>query len=215
MDKLKAPKNLSIVPRGDWHYTQPETGMSFTHSHWKTLQNRIATYREQNPSLALDLDGGWQQRLWNDICEQNPHVPYKFVDGTRLSMTWEIARRFIVSVYNMIQSGMKLVDQEEADRRAVICTTGANGLPCPHNKHLSGCWGCRGVAKWIAQVNGHKKTPHDSELASCEVCGGCLLRSKVWVPLEALDNSGLDYPKYCWQHPSQKEKESDEDKTHQ
>jgi len=172
-------------------------------NHWRELESKVIQYRYANSELELDVSNGWRERLWNDVCEQAPHIEFQHVNEPPFSMSLDNARRALMFSLDFVQSGGQLVSQEEADSRASICMTGANGKPCPHNKILDACWGCKGLSKILRAVIGDKKTPHDPKLESCEACGGCSLKEKVWIPSEALHTEGMDFPQYCWQRKVQ------------
>jgi hypothetical protein len=64
---------------------------------------------------------------------------------------------------------------------------------------VRGCWGCAGLLKQVTSfLQGGQGTTMDQALESCTVCK-CVLRAKVWLPMDAIDNTGLEYPEHCWQ----------------
>lgn len=100
-------------------------------------------------------------------------------------------RRFLGSVALWALKGFKTVDQAEADRRAAICAR------CPSNKRVAGCLSCGGIRKMVDRLKGDRSTPFDNDLHACEECG-CELKVKVWLPLDAVDNTGVTFPDHCW-----------------
>lgn len=94
-----------------------------------------------------------------------------------------------------------VVSQEEADRRAGICTM------CEQNRPASlwGCPGCTGVLTEIADnlldLTGGRTTSSDRTLEHCGVCA-CSLKIIVHAPLEVLHehrNPEHVFPSHCWQ----------------
>ena len=172
----------------EWKYVQPETGVVFTgFSYWQVC----GAVREHRTAMNLDVAEGWEERFQNDLCQQNEQVPCKGrkVEPSKRRLTLDDVRRFFVT---MTHWKGDTVPQEEADRRAVICST------CPLNVTVKGCWGCAGLMKKVVELVGNKQTSRDSALESCKVCG-CVLRAKVWLPLDAEVNAKLEYPPHCWQ----------------
>lgn len=173
-----------------WRYVQPETGAVFTGlSYW---QVRDSVYRHR-AAMKLDTAAGWEERFQDEICQQNEQAHCdrgkKARTPGKKSLTVDDLRRFMTTLSR--QEG-SFVSQEEAERRALICST------CPKNQTVSGCWGCGGIIKAVTKYLGNKRTSRDKALESCSVCG-CVLRAKVWLELGTIDNSGLEYPEHCWQ----------------
>jgi len=168
-----------------WRYVQPETGVVFTgFSYWQVF-NDVSAHRN---AMGLDLAEGWEDRFQDDLCKQNEQVPCtgRKADVSKRHLQMADLQRFFAL---MASWKGDTVPQEEAERRAVICST------CPLNVTVQGCWGCAGMIKKVVSLVGNKQTSRDSALESCKVCG-CVLRAKVWLPLAA---DGLEYPSHCWQ----------------
>jgi hypothetical protein len=173
----------------DWRYVQPETGAVFTSFSYWGLKEVVQKHRQ---AMELDQAPGWEERFQDDLCKQNEEAPCigrpKGLDGRKLSL--QDLRRFMNTLANWDGT---LVSREEAERRAAICST------CPKNQFVRGCWGCSGFVKQVVKLlQGNSGTTRDRALESCSVCG-CVLRAKVWMPLESVDNTGLEYPEHCWQ----------------
>lgn len=172
----------------NWRYVQPETGVVFTGFSFWQVSNDV---RQHRAAMKLDLSEGWEERFQDELCQQNEQVT---CTGRKLSvkkrrLTLLDLRRFFITMTNWKGN---MVDQAEADRRANICST------CPLNVTVGGCWGCAGMMKKVVELVGNKQTSRDSALESCKVCG-CVLRAKVWLPVDAEANKGLEYPPHCWQ----------------
>lgn len=198
---MKKPRDIVATPNGDWQYTQPETGKPFKHSNPSVLFSQIWSHRMALPDLGMDVSGGWKERLWHDICRQNE---YLLCDDTEDKGTWVGMGdiwRYLHTLGDLVLSDKKTVSQEEAERRANVCLTGAKGHPCPNNQAVSGCFGCRGAGKVIESITGKKKTSKDNLLHACTACG-CLLRIKIHLPLDAIHTDESKLPSFCWQRRS-------------
>jgi len=175
--------------QNQWRYVQPETGVVFTaFSYWE-LEFKVEKHRS---AMKLDLADGWQERFQNDLCKQNDEVPCigRPKDHRPEKITLADLRRFMSTVSKWDGT---LVSRDEAERRAAICAG------CPKNKAVHGCWGCAGLLKQVVSfLQGKAGTTMDNALESCSVCK-CVLRAKVWLPMDAIDNTGLEYPEHCWQ----------------
>jgi len=173
----------------DWRYVQPETAAVFTAFSFYGLLEAVEKHRK---AMKLDLSEGWMDRFQDDLCRQNERVPCdrgKKQPTGKKSLTVADLKRFMNTL--SAQKG-DFVSQEEAERRAKICST------CPKNQSVKGCWGCGGIIKAVTEYLGKKTTSRDRALESCAVCG-CVLRAKVWLELGTIDNTGLEYPEHCWQ----------------
>ena len=105
-------------------------------------------------------------------------------------VTMDDVWRFLRAMKNFIAGGATLVDQPEAERRALVCAQ------CPRNIEISGCKWCSGLVSAATEVMGGRTTSADGRLLSCEVCG-CDNKAAVHFPLSTVDGS-LDYPEWCW-----------------
>lgn len=99
---------------------------------------------------------------------------------------------------DLILSGFKTVEQEEANRRAAICAS------CYLKTPPQGCGSCLKIAQLIVGDVAAKTTPHDSYLVNqaCSVCS-CPVKSIVHFPLSALDKADSPekqeaFPTFCW-----------------
>lgn len=191
---MKKPRNESETPGDRFRYRQPETDMRFREIHPRALEQAVFRHRLSLPDMHLDTSGGWQARLWNDICAQDEHLDCVDTENpgrwANLSDVWNWAQ----SMAGWAATGLSVVPQEEAERRASIC------VECPHNKAVSGCFGCHGVGEVISALAGGKTTSKDANLQQCAVCHGCMLSAKVWLPLEAIKSEPYrdNLPSFCW-----------------
>jgi len=102
-------------------------------------------------------------------------------------------------VLDWLMSGGAAVAQELANKRASVCVT------CPRN--VDGAWYTTAPAELIkktleARADLKLETPDDAALKSCDVCK-CLMRLKVWCPLEFILNKTrpeviAEFPGHCW-----------------
>jgi len=113
--------------------------------------------------------------------------------AARRKLTLQDVHRFMNSAIGWARRGGKLIEQSEADRRAAIC------LRCEHNVEVEGCYGCSGIRNFVHGVVGDRQVKGEDQLQQCEICG-CNNATKVWLPLDAIDNSALRYPHWCWQN---------------
>lgn len=185
----------------EWRYVQPETGFIARGS---SLNSCLKAAYRHRVAMGLNIGSGWDAEVKDGICRQNPKIPCH--ESTKPPPSFGIAdiTRFVLVMAEWVRNGAPWVSQEEADRRAAICTGAADGLPCPKNQVISGCHGCKGPLAWLVQTLGRRSTKHDEKLYSCSVCK-CFLRAKVHIPLGEASVAGIDpaeFPVFCWQHPS-------------
>jgi hypothetical protein len=126
----------------------------------------------------------------DELCRQNLAIDCvgRKADPSTRWLTLADIKRFMSSLTSWDGS---FVDQAEAERRAQICAG------CPMNVVVSGCKGCGGILKWAKEKLGGKSTSKDGALESCRVCG-CFNSVSVWIPLEAQNVEGLEFPDHCW-----------------
>lgn len=189
---IKRPRDLRSTPRQWWNYRQPETGQVFSHPHPKALQRMVFEHRLDRPELGLDVSSGWQERLLSDICHQDERIDCYDVDEPLKIPSVADVLRWAGSMADWALSGLKVVPQDEAERRASIC------LSCPYNKPIAGCFGCKGAGDVIRALTKGARTSVDERLYGCEKCSGCALVAKVHLPLEVIHADGLDLPSFCW-----------------
>lgn len=185
----------------EWRYVQPETGAVFRGLSYWGMRDAVFAHRK---AMGLDTGSGWEARFQDDLCKQNEQVACdRDKNAPRpmsQSVTLDDLKRFMTTLVN--QRG-DFVSKEEAERRAAICST------CPKNQVVRGCWGCFGISKLVGAFLKGSKTSRDTALDSCSVCK-CVLRAKVWLKLDTIDNSGLEYPDHCWQKAESKPSDSAE-----
>lgn len=195
---MRRPKDTVTTPNGNWNYRQPETKKVFNHPHLKVLFSQIWSHRIALPDLGMDVSGGWKDRLLHDICLQNEWILCQDTEDKGVWAAIGDVWRFLHSLGDLVLSEEKSVPQEEAERRARICLSGASGRPCPYNQVIPACLGCKGAGKAIEAVMGKKSTPYDKELHACTVCS-CVLKIKIHLPLNVIHVDESQLPSFCWQ----------------
>lgn len=60
----------TTTPPGFYRYTEPATNVTFEKGTWNALIGEVAKHRA---GMMLDLSIGWQQRIEDEACNQNPH----------------------------------------------------------------------------------------------------------------------------------------------
>jgi hypothetical protein len=116
-------------------------------------------------------------------------------------------------VIDWLMSGGAPVTQELANKRAAVCangdhwvdSTGTLQTKCRNN--VEGAWYTTAPAELIKKTLEARQdlklaTPDDAALKSCDVCK-CLMRLKVWTPLEFILNKTkpeimAEFPVHCW-----------------
>jgi hypothetical protein len=186
-----------LIPPGEFRYQQPETGFKVQTRSWSQMLQQVHSHRVAN--FGCDIQEGWQARLEHDYCLQNnldgtqwcSDEKYYAPDESR-PLHWSDIQRFLFSMIQWVAGGRKLVEQDEAERRAAICAT------CPKNVDLHvACPSCVKLDALIAETKGDRATSLDASLRNCEVCR-CHNSTAVFFPLESMSNKGLNFPDHCW-----------------
>jgi hypothetical protein len=186
---MKRPRNTSSTPNGNWNVTLPVINVRIESNHYRAWMGLIGKALEANDMN----ERGWEEGIVHLACEQNPQWDCEDTEIVERGTTVEDVWRAFKTATKWVSGGGKLVDQEEADRRASICVS------CPKHGNVTGCVGCRGVLNWSFDLLGNRRTQQDANLAQCKVCG-CELKVKVWMPLDAISGDAIDgdYPNACW-----------------
>lgn len=185
----------TLTPPGGWRYRQPESGAVITAGDWNTLIERVKAHRLAN-NYPLGLH--FVQEVEESLCGELPDGSTDCLDtnpeqAPKRKITLGDLRTFLQVMEKWVSSGAKFVPQEEAERRAGICSQ------CPMNQHVEGCFGCKGITALITTILGAMGTSYDAKLSGCQVCG-CALRAAVHIPLSAqlAGTRGLVFPEHCW-----------------
>ena len=197
--------NTKTTPPGGWSYKHPLSPKPFTDYDYSRWRKTIEDFFMGND---IPMGPNWLEMIHSQACEQNPHWG-KFckrwtgkVNIKRKPVSFAVLMQFLKVLGKWIASGGKLVDQEEANRRAAICTR------CPYNApENQGCGTCMAsLLSGIHKLKGDRSTPSDSLCGSCLICG-CELKTAVWFPLSAqtfglteeMKNQFKEIP-YCWKN---------------
>lgn len=174
--------------------------MKFRAQHPRVLEEEVFSHRMSLPDLHMDVSGGWRVRLWSDVCKAQEYLDCVDTEdpGTyaNLADIWN----WVTSMNDWRKTGFDVVPIEEAERRASICAGGDGKPACPHNRHIDGCTGCKGVGEAISALTGGRTTSRDNNLHQCAVCHGCVLKSKVHLPREVIHTERFagNLPSFCW-----------------
>lgn len=191
MNRLCLTNRMVCPPEPYFRYVFPEDGYAATGTTYDGWMTEAAMHAQAN-----NLKGPDPADMEEQLCRTLPPGWCNYDDPNRpralLSLGWEDVMGALNTFKNWIAGGVRVVEQGEADRRALVCAH------CYFNTHVSGCAACQ---KLVAEVVGQLKTKYDFALKSCAVCK-CVLRAKVHFPYETLDreNEKLQelYPDHCW-----------------
>lgn len=186
-------KSVLISPPGGWHYTQPQSGYSMSGINFGTLVGKVAKHRQ---NMGYPTEGDLAQEIEEDICARM---------STEDQLSWcktGVKRRnrvhfsqvvsFLKTVASWLLQGTQLVAQEEAERRAGICSN------CPLNVGTGGCGICQATIRELRESLMQRHTSYDDKLNACGVCG-CDNKTQVHLPMEALAKGEPHiYPDFCW-----------------
>ena len=186
-DPLRGP-----VPPEGYRYRDPLSGFtshSFDYSDW--VQQEKKHLEANGREIPFDLELIMQEQLCMTLppgwCSYDP--PNSVV-VTQLD--WKDVMRAAATFSSWALKGMPLVEQQEADRRALVCSR------CYLNVQITGCGSCQAMVDKLA---GNLTSKYDPFIRSCAACK-CNLKAKVHFPLETLDfeNPGVQelYPEHCW-----------------
>ena len=201
MSKLTGYKVLNehmVIP-GGWHYRSPETGIEVPGGSWSQLHEFVRNHYTTN---AIKIPDNLDILITEYACLNGADCAYDEVKipkpaGLKSLQIGDVIR-FSMSLLHGLTVGGGKVGQDEANRRANICST------CQFNRKPLGCTGCnaRVLKDAVKTFSQHGSTPVDESLQSCEFCG-CFIRSMVWFPIETLhkfsdatENENL--PAHCW-----------------
>lgn len=185
---MKEPVQQAETPSGGWTYTDSRTGIKYVeHALTAILSKVYKTWVANNIEIPQD----WQAVIRQEICEQRPDIECREIGEPETFVTVDDIARFGATAKNWLTDGGKWVNRNEAERRAAICAG------CQFNKPVKLCFGCSATLSWLAHRIGWPETSKDAELSSCKRCK-CLLKLKVHMPLNVLDDKGVEYPEWCW-----------------
>lgn len=192
--------NRDQTPPDGFRYTHVETGYVSRAIDAYNWMLGIAAHRKANnlpPITAAQAEDQLCLILPPGNCEYDSEER-----GTRIwvntRLNWHQIVEGTKAYVALIASGFKTVEQEEANRRAAICSS------CYLKTPPQGCGSCLKIAQLIIGDVAAKTTPHDSYLVNqaCSVCS-CPVKSIVHFPLSALDKADSPekqeaFPTFCW-----------------
>lgn len=184
------------VPPDGYKYVDPVSGFrahSFDYTDWVDQERKHLTANGRE--VPLDLEIQMQEQLCMTLppgwCNYDPPNAVTVHD-----LDWPDVMAAAARFSGWLLKGMPTVDQNEADRRAMICTR------CYLNVHVGGCSVCQAA---VAKLSEGLTSKHDAYLKSCAACK-CNLKAKVHFPISSLDkeNPGVQklYPDHCWLNKS-------------
>lgn len=195
-------KNRDISPPDFFRFTHAETGYVSQAIDWYTWQENIAAHRKANNLSPITPEEAEAQ-----LCEILPPGHCRHAPAEKKSRSWVNTRLRFGDIANGMKaylalaiSGFQTVSQEEANRRAAICS-GCYLLVQPQ-----GCGACVKLSRLITGDLARKKTPHDDRLVNkaCAICL-CGASSLVHFRMSALEKPEVDspekqaaYPDFCW-----------------
>lgn len=150
--------------------------------------------------IPVGLD--FEKELERDLCASKPDeciwVDPAIPKNRKLSFS-DVVRGTTV-LLNFKLAGSPLVDTQEANRRASICSN------CIFNVQFDRpCAGkCGELNEIVLKIIGGQGTPYDNTTKSCAVCS-CYSAAHVWIPMEILDTGLTDDMRkafnsiqHCW-----------------
>lgn len=187
--KLCYPVKSNVPPNG-WYVVWE--GQDVVGGDWWDLVGKC-----QNVTVSLgkipppDLP----QQVENALCERI-RIGCTPCNKVKQTLGFGAIVRWVRAMYAFATQGkFELVSQEEAERRADICSR------CPMQISTSGCWGCKGIAGMLPAIAGARKTSFDGQLKACGVCG-CYNAVAVHLPVEVQGSESLEFPEWCWKRPT-------------
>jgi hypothetical protein len=177
-----------VVPQGYWtvmrNFGPPSSNPKdyIRGGDFGDLCKQVQEYRIANNLFIGDIEAEVQDWICrNRNAECRPAKPAKPINQG-LHLTGTTIARFLATMAEWVaHSGT--VDQEEAERRAVICAGCQHCVPAP----ASGCSGCFGLAARVMRVIGSRTTrmQHILRERFCGQCS-CSLEILPFVPLKVL-----------------------------
>ena len=185
-----------LPPGGAWFYVVPETGVSFEdRMSFNQLVAKVQAHYALNklavPENLVDLIHDFIcSRMPPDTCDGPPPTDPPLTFFGVLGATELLFKRLL--------KGDKIyVTAEEANRRAIICST------CPNNR-LHMCTTCNGLRDKFKAMVANRTTPYDKGLGVCAACG-CGLSAKIHIDKKVLPPMPAEaiatLPTNCWARP--------------
>jgi len=190
-------KDKNTVPPGGYRFTDPTTRYTLTASTLDGLLRAVVGYREANGyGQSSDTRGEIEQQMCESYDPYTRQFTCRDSEYPELltAVGWQHVASFVKVLAKFIQDRPEFVPQEEAERRAEVCSI------CAYNVPLSGCGVCRAAIEETLGFLGGRKTSRDAGLRACGVCG-CSNRAQVHVPMGVLRagvRGDAKFPPNCW-----------------
>lgn len=194
--------NPRQTPPDGFVYTQPETQTRIEHETLQELVGAVCEHRRYkglSPTdpepVSLEIQRQICASMPPGICGPEAGEDYRPLLDQSRRLTLDKIQSFSHAIFEWIRTGGKLVDEEEAQRRAKIC------LGCPYNKAPASC-ACAPLWVLIKAL-----IPPRRRIDNLHVCGicGCVNGVKVLMPFPVLKQSiqgrDLTFPVHCWMRP--------------
>ncbi len=163
---------------GGYRLTDPLTKVEVYGINMEMVMARVTAERKANGhGVGIGL---WEEveqwicQAYPQECEKSDKVRVRPLEAADILH----GTRVLISHF---LGGSKLVDQEEANRRAEICSRCPMNLAVPMPCGSGGI--CQDLLDFIKGTVGDRITPHNDALKHCNICG-CSLQAAVWYPLE-------------------------------
>jgi hypothetical protein len=181
---------LDYIPPGGW--ACPVPGLETVTGRGNTFDDLVQACAEALTEAKIEIPPDLSRKVQDAICGRLPGYRYcRPCKKVKMEVGAAHVIRWVKAMFRWARKGLKLVSNEEAERRAEICARCPKQVETP-----SLCWGCHGVAGLIPLIKGTRKTAWDSQLKTCGICG-CYNNVAVHLPLDTVDGS-LEYPVHCW-----------------
>lgn len=189
--KARYPDYTIYGDSNGYHWPVEQTKTVVVSLTFKTLIEAVKKHLTANDVvIPIDLE-----RSMNEFsCAEHPTMCEEIdPDSERKVSLWYMAKKFFTAVISAAVDG--LVPQEEAERRALICST------CPNNQPMEariceGCWSANFVRE-AAEKLSTRHTSLDNRLDTCSLCQ-CRLSLKCHVRKEAMADKTIEWPEWCW-----------------
>lgn len=191
--------NPAICPPNGWRYLHRETSYESKAIDRYNWLLDIKAHRKGNGLPPIT-----EAEAEDQLCQTMPPGTCQYENGGAAGgwvnnrLRWSNIVEGTKAYLGLIASGFKTVEQEEANRRARICSS------CYFRIEPQGCSGCTKLGQMIVGDIAHKSTPYDNHLVNraCAICS-CPTQSIVHFPMPALDKADSPekqaaFPDFCW-----------------
>lgn len=180
-----------------YRYTHPDGHVSRAMDVW-TWEQKI---REHIVGNGGDVPVNIMAIAEDQLCGTLPPDQCEYEVGdmrpTDVRISLSSVGDWVKAIVQKVAGGEEYVSEEEANRRAAICTA------CPYNVQAAGgCQGCEKLAELLTPGMGKRKTGYDQNLKSCACCG-CFLKIATHFPLAVLESGDESVQElfpvaFCW-----------------